>query len=156
MPGTIMRRVRGETRKRREDQVAKRLPELATNTSHAAYYWMKRVKENILPPANTGVRKALDAIEVELVRHFGELNAPQMVQLNLLRPLLVWWMLHPGTVGTDGQLATDFKWVHSRIENGIRVLCELGEKQPARPVQTLQDYIRERYPDQAKEEAGHD
>lgn len=110
----------------RVDPIKKFLPTFYQGTKHSAYLWMKRCKQGQLPHGNTNPGKALAAIELGLIEHFGDLNVPQQVQLNLLRPLLVFWMLHPITV--EGGLAADFKWCHSRIENGLRVLCELADK----------------------------
>jgi hypothetical protein len=125
----------------RDDLVEPYLPGVFKGKANKAYTWMRKVKEGQFPPGNTNVAKALAAVEVALIKDLGQLNAAQQVQLNLMRPLLVWWMLHPGTVGDDGHLAHDFKWIHSQIQDGLRRLIDLGDKID-RPVQSLEDYLK--------------
>jgi hypothetical protein len=112
---------------RQKDLVVRAMPRLFKGKTHSAYYWMRKVKEGVMPPGNTNVRKALDAIELTLIQDFGELNGCQQVEMNLLRPLLAWWLLYPG-VGEDGTLAHDFKWVHGKIEDGLKRVRDLADK----------------------------
>ena len=137
-----MAKVKKKKRIIRQDLVQKRLPSLYQGTKHSAYTWMRKTKAGQLPPGNTTVAKSLAAIEVTLIEHFGELNGPQQVHLNLLRPLLVFWMLHPITI-EDEKLAADYKWVHGKLESGLRVLCELGASKPTSQAPDLKDIIAE-------------
>jgi hypothetical protein len=116
---------------RRQDQVRKRLPAIHRGSSHSAYYWLRKVREGHLPAGNTNVRKCLDSIELSLITDFGPLNAAQQVQLNLLRPLLIFWMLHPVGLDDNRKLAGDFKWCHSKIESGIKNLVQLSDNKPS-------------------------
>lgn len=117
---------------RREDQVKKKLPQIHRGTSHSAYYWMRKVREGHLPGGNTNIRKCLDAIELSLIKDYGPLNAAQQVILNTLRPLLVFWMLHPVSLGDDAEkLAADFKWCHSKIESAIKAIVQLADNKPS-------------------------
>lgn len=116
------------------------LPTLYKGSGHSAYAWLRRAKEGQLPPGNSNVRKALIAVEVELIKHFGQLNGPQQVQLSLLRPVLIFWILHPGFTGTDS-ISQDFKWAHARIESGLKVLCELADRKHDRPP-TLEELLQ--------------
>ena len=74
---------------------------------------------------------------------YGPLNAAQQVQLNLLRPLLSWWLLHPGTVGDNGKLSSDFRWIHNKIEAGIKALVDLADKRPRGEIKTISEIIEE-------------
>ncbi len=137
-----MAKVKKKKRIIRQDLVQKRLPSLYKGTKHSAYSWMKRCKQGQLPPGNTNIAKTLAAIEVELIEHFGNLNGPQQIQLNLLRPLFTFWLLHPGTTEDDeDKLAFDFKWVHGKLESGLKVLCELGSSKPQGHVPTIPEII---------------
>jgi hypothetical protein len=92
------------------------------------------------PPGNTIEGKTLAAIEAAIIDDLGPLNALQIVQLNLLRPLLVWWLLHPGTT-EKGDLGADFKWIHTRIESGLKRLAELADSKPPAKVPTIEEII---------------
>ena len=114
--------------------------------THGAYAAMSRCKQGVQPPGNTMEGKTLAAIEAAILNDFGPLNALQTVQMNLLRPLILWWLLHPGTT-EKGDLASDFKWIHSRIENGLKRLAELADSKPEGPdlyTQWRQQFFAER------------
>lgn len=129
---------------RRWDLVAKS-QERPGQTTHGAYTAARKVKEGHLPPGNTNLRKALDEIEISIHRDFGPLNALQATMLNLLRPLLVWWLLHPGTT-EKGDLAHDFKWIHTKIESGLKRIAELGGRMPKESrVPSLDEYLKTTY-----------
>ncbi|MBW1982626.1 MAG: hypothetical protein JRJ12_15550 [Deltaproteobacteria bacterium] len=116
----------------RQDKVREQLPRLNIGKTHSAYSWMRKVREGKMPPANTNLRKALDAVEISLIEYFGELNPPQQIVLNLIRPVLAFWMLHPGTAKSDDmRLASDFKWAHMRIQHGITAMVALANKNAA-------------------------
>ncbi len=136
-----MAKVKKKKRIIRQDLVQKRLPSLYQGTKHSAYTWMRKTKAGQLPPGNTTVAKSLAAIEVTLIEHFGELNGPQQVHLNLLRPLLVFWMLHPCSI-EDDKLAADYKWVHGKLESGLRVLCELGSSKSQGHIPTIPEILK--------------
>jgi hypothetical protein len=150
-----MGKQQNNNRKRRRDLVGKKLPTLYAGTKHSAYLWMRKCKQGQSPPGNTNVAKALAAIETELIKHFGELNAPQQIQLNLLRPLFAFWLLHPVTLeeGSD-KLASDFKWVHGKLESGLRVLCDLADSEGGGDGPDLYEQMRQQYwANKAKEKA---
>ncbi|MBW1668863.1 MAG: hypothetical protein JRJ66_12580 [Deltaproteobacteria bacterium] len=126
---------------RRQDKVAESLPRLFQGTRHSAYTWLRKCKEGQLPPGNTHVRKALDAIEIEILRYFGRLNALQQVQLSLMRPLITFWILHPAK-GENGNLTHDFKWVHSKLEAGLRALKDLADTPSNNKPPTLEDIAK--------------
>jgi hypothetical protein len=138
----------------RKDGVRERLPDLHKGTSHSAYAWLRRVKEGQLPSKRLNIRKALDAVEVAIIEHFGEMNALQQVQLNLLRPFLVFWMLHPAIMGTSEnsaegdnnenlRISSDFLHAHNKIEQGLQKLCDLGKSQPNNPKLTLTEILKQ-------------
>jgi hypothetical protein len=135
-------------RKRRQNLVAKYQSKPGQIT-HGAYSAMRKCKQGELPPGNTNVGKTLAAIEAALVDDLGPLNALQIVQLNLLRPLLVWWLLHPGTT-EKGDLASDFKWIHTRIENGLKRLAELADSKPEGP-DLYEQWRKQFFEDQEKD-----
>jgi hypothetical protein len=103
---------------------------------------MRKVKQGVLPPRTTNVRKALDAVEDAIIADFGRLNALQLVEVNLLKPLLVWWFLHPG-IGENGQICSDFKWIHCKIEKCLQRIADLADKQRKPNVPSLQDYLEQ-------------
>ena len=150
----MAKKKRSDNRKRiiREDRLRNRLPDFYKGRlKHGAFYWMRKTKEGQMPPGNTNVRKSLDAIELCLIEHFGgELNGPQQIQLNLLRPLLVYWLLHPG-VGEDGKLVHDFKWVHGRIEAGLKALNDLATPKAPDKAPDISQYLAARKQEEGSE-----
>jgi len=108
---------------------------------HGAYTAHALAKQGRLPDKRTGLGKAVHAIERKITEHFGgELNNLQQIELFNLMPLIVFLLKHPVTT-EEGTLAADYKWAFGRIENGLRVLCELGSKKPPAKVPTIEEII---------------
>ena len=105
-----------------------RLKRLFLRENNCAYSALRLAKEGILPQENPRVKQALDAIELAIFDHFGELNALQQVQFALMRPLFVFFVLHPGINPEDNKRVNhDWQWIHSKIEVGLKNLITLGE-----------------------------
>ena len=105
-----------------------RLKRLFLRENNCAYSALRLAKEGILPQENPRVKQALDAIELAIFDHFGELNALQQVHFALMRPLFVFFILHPGINPEDGKRVNhDFQWIFSKIEVGLKNLITLGE-----------------------------
>ena len=105
-----------------------RLKRLFLRENNCAYSALRLAKEGIMPAENPRVKKALDAIELAIFDHFGELNALQQVQFALMRPLFVFFILHPGLNPEDDKRVNhDFQWIHSKLEAGLKNLITLGE-----------------------------
>ena len=108
---------------------------------HGAYTALALAKRDQLPDKRTRLGKAVRAIERKIVEHFGgQLNNLQQIQLFNMLPLIVFLLKHPMTT-EQGALASDYKWAFGRIENGLRVLCELGSKKPPANVPTIEEII---------------
>ena len=111
-----------------------------------------------MPPGNTSEGKAMLAIEKALLQHFGgKLNAPQQVQLNLMRPLLAFWLHHPGVIEGDGtvdpRMCDQFLRIHKMLEAGLKRLVELADPDNGpRKIPRLEDWIdmQEPEPDQCQ------
>ena len=112
--------------------------------THSAYKWLKLAKQNQFPHGNNRAVQALKRIERAIQDDFGPLNALQQMQLALLRPLIMFWLLHPGT-NQKGEIASDFRWIHSKIENGLRQIASLADARPTVVVPTLEEYLAEKY-----------
>ena len=101
-----------------------------SGTKHSAYSMMRRIKDGYLPRKNTVLRKTLDEIEHRLIDHFGTLNVLQEVQLGLLRPLIAFYLLHPGTNDSGDSLNQTYMWAYRQISIGMKSLDELSKSTP--------------------------
>ena len=112
-------------------------------TLHGAYKALALAKQGQLPDRRTRLGKAVQAIEKKIREHFGgELNSLQQIELFNLMPLICFLLKHPAT-GENGKLNEDFKWVWVRVENALRILCELGNKKPPAKVPSLSEWIEQ-------------
>jgi len=112
------------------------------SNKHGAYTALALAKRGRLPDKRTRLGKAVCAIEQKIIEHFsGQLNNLQQIELFNLLPLIVFLFKHPMTT-EKGTLATDYKWAWIRVENGLRVLCELAEKKPPAKVPTIEEIIQ--------------
>ena len=110
--------------------------------THGAYKALRLAKEGQLPDRRTRLGSAVAAIESRIIEHFGELNSLQQVQLFNMLPLVLFLLKHPMTTD-NGNLAADFKWAWQRVENGLKVLCDLADKKKAKKVPTIADIVAE-------------
>ena len=62
-------------------------------------------------------------------------------------PLITFLLAHPGVAkkGKKISLNHDWKWAFSRVENGLKVLVQLGSSKPKKDVPDLQKYIESSY-----------
>ena len=105
-----------------------RLQKLYRGETHGAYTALRLAKEGIMPTENPKAKQALDAIENAIFDHFGELNALQQIQLALMRPLFIFFIIHPGlNPEGDKRINHDFQWIHNKVEVGLKNLITLGE-----------------------------
>lgn len=108
---------------------------------HGAYTESALAKQGQLPDGRTRRGRAVRAIARKITEHFGgQLNNLQQIQLFNMLPLIVFLLKHPMTT-EKGTLAKDYMWAFGRIENGLRVLCELGNKKPPAKVPTIEEII---------------
>ena len=108
---------------------------------HGAYTALALAKEGRLPDKRTRLGKAVCAIERKIIEHFGgQLNNLQQVELFNLMPLIVFLLKHP-MITEKGGLAEDWKWAFNKVENGLRVLCELANKKPPAKVPTIEEIV---------------
>ena len=116
--------------------------------THGAYKAMRRAKEGHLPKGSTQVGKAVYAMEAKIIEHFGgELNNLQQIQLFNMLPLITFLLAHPG-ISKKGKkigLNHDWKWAFSRVENGLKVLVQLGNNKQQKKPLDLQKYIEQSY-----------
>lgn len=104
------------------------------NQKHNAYKLLSLAKQGQMPDRRGKLGRAVKGIERAVLDHFnGELNNLQQIELFNLLPLIVFLLSHP--MNTDGKrLADDWRWAWTRVENGLKVLCELGDKKPSSPL----------------------
>jgi len=96
---------------------------------HLAYRYLTLAKKGQMPDRRTRLGSAIACIERKIIEHFGELNHLQQIQLFNLLPLMCFLIQHPMTIDGTNTIATDWKWCWSRVENGLKVLCDLADKQ---------------------------
>ena len=110
---------------------------------HGAYTMLALAKQGKLPDGRSRLGKAIRAIQKRIAEHFGgELNHLQEIEMFNLTPLLCFLLQHPATT-QSGKLSEDWKWCFTRVENALRVLCELGSKKPPAKVPTIEEIINE-------------
>jgi len=98
---------------------------------HMAYSALRLAKQGRLPDKRTRLGAAIAMLEKKILQHFGELNSLQQIELFNLLPLMVFLIQHPITVDGTNKIADDWKWCWTRVENGSKVLTDLGDKKPA-------------------------
>jgi hypothetical protein len=147
IPKAINRQPRGtnpaKKRLRRKDALVKN-QDKSLQGSHEAYYWLRKIKEGTMPDGRTALRKTLDAIERAITEDFRPLNSLQVLELSLLRPLLAWWIVHPGR-SKKGTLASDFQWIHTRIEAGLKRIADLASAKKPRDPEDLYERWRKQF-----------
>ena len=116
--------------------------------THGAYKAMRLAKQGHLPKGSSQLGKAVYAIEAKIIEHFGgELNNLQQIQLFNMLPLITFLLCHPG-ISKSGKrisLNNDWKWAFSRVENGLKVLLQLGNSKQAKKPIDLHKYIEQAY-----------
>lgn len=125
---------------------------------HGAYKQMRLAKQGHRPKRSTSLGKAVLAIEKKIIEHFGgELNNLQQIQLFNMLPLITFLLMHPGInkKGKKVLLNPDWRWAFSRVENGLKVLVQLGNSKQSKKPLDLQKYIEQTY-EQPKRKAVND
>ncbi len=112
--------------------------------THGAYKLLTLAKQGQLPDKRSKLGRAVKGIERAVIDHFGgELNNLQQIELFNLLPLIVFLLSHP--MDTDGKrLADDWRWAWLRVENGLKVLVELGDQKPQGNMPSLDDWMRQK------------
>ena len=127
--------------------------------THGAYKKMRRVKEGYMPKGSTQIGKAVIAIEAKIREHFNnDLNNLQQIQLFNMLPLITFLLAHPGISkkGKKISLNHDWKWAFSRVENGLKVLVQLGNSKQSKKPLDLQKYIEQQYEEPKRKAVNND
>jgi hypothetical protein len=108
--------------------------------THGAYKALRLAKKGNLPDRRSRVGKAIHAMEQKVIEHFGGLNNLQQIELFNLLPLMVFLLKKPAT-NDKGQLDGDWKWAWNKVENGLKVLCQLADRDNGKRGPSLGDWI---------------
>jgi len=107
---------------------------------HGAYVALRLAKKGKLPDRRSRLGKAVYAIEQKVIEHFNGLNNLQQIQLFNLLPLIVLLLKKPATNEKD-QLDGDWKWAWCKVESGLKVLCDLADKDNGNKGPKLSEWI---------------